>query len=539
MDNNKNTTNYLAYDDDGNPLTVEDLLTTDHSRPKKILFVASEVNPFSPSGGMGQVAESLPKAFAQMGHDVTVISPWYRSIPKEFEPTWIGETEIPFDGGSAYVDIGEHKSIDGVKYAFVGHPLFKRDNMYGYQDDPKRFALFDRAIPQVAEKIGFMPDIIHLQDWQAGYLPIIMQQSIYIPEEFAKAKTVYNIHNALYQSPWNVHDVVKWLRLPSELAEEGSEFNHNWDANPVLSGIANSDATIAVSPSYARSLLDPDPIKNHGLELTPYAHKISGIVNGLDEFWNPAHDPNIPKTFTADDMSGKAASKDKLYDFFKLEDKSRPVAVMMGRIVDYKGVDIIADTLDELVAQGWNIAISGYGQGEFEQKIIEAAAKYPGKVAFNHGWIQPPLTNQVYAGADAVLMTSRFEPCGTPQLQGQRYGSLPIVHAVDGLADTVTDGINGFSFAPLNNENFIATMQRAIDTFGTPEWDKMVHTAMTQDISWDKSAGKYDALFENLLRMRDKQEQEKVTVPELENLVDASTITANMEQEQKQTKSVA
>src|SRR5690625_2949409 len=302
----------------------------------RVLFVSSEVYPFSKSGGLGDVAGSVPPALARLGLELLVVSPWYSRL-RGGAPLWIGDVDVPFAGGSEPVGVGTLER-GGVRYAFVGHEFFRRERLYGYPDDVKRFALFSRAVPQVAARVGFTPDAVHVNDWHSAYLPLVLQRGWHLPEGYPFLPSVLTVHNAQYQGESGLAEVLHWLRLPPEL--ESSYLNHFGRANALQGGVGFADVITAVSPSYAAELTTPEA--GFGLEGT-FRHlreKLVGILNGLDtELWDPANDPHIPESYDRDDWSGKRAAKELLGRQFGL-DSQRPLLAVVSRLVEQKGIDI-------------------------------------------------------------------------------------------------------------------------------------------------------------------------------------------------------
>jgi len=459
----------------------------------RVLFASAEVAPHSKAGGLGDVAGSLPAALAGLGHEVLVVTPWYARLASGARPLWIGDVEVPFDGGTASVGVGTLEER-GVRLAFVGHPVFSRDRLYGYDDDPWRFALLSRAVPQVAARLGFQPQVAHANDWHTGHLPLVLARGWHLPEGFPRLPTVFTVHNAQYQGESDMAATLHWLRLPGELA--GSIANHYGRFNALKAGAGFATRVTTVSPTYAQELTQPE----HGFGLDgafrSLAGRLTGILNGLDvTAWDPASDPHIPANYDARRPNAKATSQVALRERYGLE-PGLPVIASVSRFVEQKGIDLLLAAAPRLVEMGWGLALLGTGDPSLEAAAIALAADNPGKVGVTIGFDEP-LSHLFYAGADAFAMPSRFEPCGLSQMIAMRYGTLPIVRATGGLRDTVEHRRTGFVFehADAGGLAWAAAEALAVGP-GTDAWRAMQVAAMRQDFSWDASARRYAALYE-------------------------------------------
>ncbi|MBS3966316.1 MAG: glycogen synthase [Truepera sp.] len=455
----------------------------------KVLFVSSEVYPYSKSGGLGDVAGALPQALVKAGHEVLVVSPWYQTL--KGAPLWIGDVAAPFDGGFSQVGVGTLER-QGVRYAFVGHSQFQRDQLYGYPDDVKRFCLFSRAVPQVAERVGFVPDVVHANDWHSAYLPLILKDGWHLPAGFPGRPCVFSIHNLQYQGVSELEATLYWLRLPSSL--KNSYLNHFGSANAMQGAIGFAEQVTTVSPGYAEEIQRPE--YGYGLDgtLRHLSFKLRGILNGLDtEVWNPASDPNLPAPYSADDLSGKQQAREALCERFRLGG-GRPILGVVSRLVEQKGIDLVLKALPQLLGQGWSLVVLGSGEAWLEEGLRQAAAWHPGQVAAVIGHDEQ-LAHLIYAGADALAVPSRFEPCGLSQMIAMRYGTLPIARATGGLKDTIIHDQDGFLFTHANPEGLLWAAGQARRRYAEARWEAMMVRAMSKEFSWARSAQAYGEVY--------------------------------------------
>ncbi len=461
----------------------------------KILHASAEVAPFSKTGGLGDVAAALPAALAAEGIDVLVVTPWYARLGGDAEPLWIGDVDVPFADGVESVGVGTLER-DGVRYAFVGHPDFRRDEAYGYADDVRRFTRFCRAVPAVAARVGFVPDVVHAHDWHAGLLPVLLERAWHLPDGFPGRPSVATVHNVQYQGVAPLAHVLHWARLPLELI--GSHLEHDEQANLLRASVGFADVVTTVSPSYAEEL--SEPAYGFGLETTFAAlgQRLVGILNGIDTLlWDPASDEHLAANYNAADVSGKATCRTALLDELSLDDGG-PVLGVVTRLADQKGIDLLLAALPELLEQGWRLALLGRGDPELERLATEAEADAPGRVAFRSAHDEG-LAHRIYAGSDALAVPSRFEPCGLSQMIAQRYGTLPIVRATGGLRDTVTHQRDGFVFEDASAEALVAAALEARSAWDGVAWRAMQRLAMSHDRSWQASAREYIARYREVM----------------------------------------
>ncbi len=444
----------------------------------RIALISSEVHPYSKSGGLADVASSLPIALAAMGHEVVVVSPWYQTL-KNVTPYYLWDVDAPrLSTKMGVADTLAH----GVRWVFVGGELFNRDSYYGYADDVYRFAQFCLAVPHVLHGLHFFPDSYHLNDWQTGLLAPLLRYGD-VPAAQRRAKTVLTIHNLAFHGRWNLEAVRGWTGLTDWT--DGLEYNK--DANCLKAGIAYSDVVSTVSPRYGYEITTAEG--GFGLDGILRVRGVTGILNGIDtNYWNPETDKLIAKNFSS--LKGKEAARVALCQELKL-DPNRPTLSMVSRLSEQKGLSIIFGALEEL-ARDWNIVILGSGEAGAEQGLrwfMETRAN----IHFSNGFNEP-LAHRIYAGSDAFLMPSLFEPCGLSQMISMRYGTLPIVRAVGGLLDTVPES-RGYPFWDYSDWALAATARYALSQWRTAAWEEKVLEAMGTDFSWDNAAKEYLGLY--------------------------------------------
>ncbi|GHV46110.1 glycogen synthase [Clostridia bacterium] len=470
----------------------------------KIVYVASEAQPFAASGGLADVAGSLPKALAASGHELTVILPLYgKNMKQEYQDRleFVTSFNVPVGWRSQYCGI--LKIVEsGVTFLFVDNEYyFKRDfGLYGYYDDAERFAFFSRAVLEVIQKLDLQPEIINSNDWQAALVPVYYTIYYKYQHNMRNIRTVFTIHNIQYQGRYG-HDLLEdVLGIPRHMA---SIVDYDGDVNLMKGAIEVSDKINTVSPSYANEILDP--WFSHGLDrvLKNKRYKTCGFLNGIDtDMYNPATDKGIPATFSAKSKAGKKKCKEKLLEEVGLPLGDEPVLGIISRLVEHKGFDLIEGVFGDIVGLGFKVVILGSGDPKYERFFGQMAANHPGKVSFTCGY-DPALAKKIYAGADFFLMPSKSEPCGLAQLIAIRYGTIPIVRAVGGLKDSITDcgdpdGI-GFKFVTYNAHDMLSAVKRAAILYAnTKERAAVVDRAMKADFSWNTSAKLYEGLYEEL-----------------------------------------
>lgn len=479
--------------------------------PLRILFASAEVAPFAKVGGLADVAGSLPQALATLGHDVRVAMPLYASIDRDRWGIHGSERplEVPFEGGKMEATVHEVKR-DGALILFLDHELLRRPKVYGEPDDARRFAFFCRAAMEEAARTQWRPDVIHAHDWHSALVPQLARQRY--QDRLGQTATVFTIHNLAYQGTTRER-VLRMVGLREDrLLIEKRRFGKQ--INPMSRGIAFADVVSTVSERYAQEILTPE----FGEGLDPLLEErradLFGVVNGIDaKAFDPATDPHIPAHYDADSLEGKAECKRLLQEEVGLAPEPRtPLLGVVGRLVEQKGIDLLTEVAGDLLDGGAQMVVLGTGEPKYEAAWRELAASYAGTLALTIGF-DAALAQRIYAGADMFLMPSRFEPCGLGQLISFRYGTVPVVRAVGGLAETVRDHesdprhANGFSFTRYERAAFSGALARALRLYRHPErWRALQQRGMREDHSWEASARKYVDLYATALRLRGRQE---------------------------------
>ena len=470
----------------------------------KSLFVTSEAYPFAVSGGLGDVAGALPAALRKRFAGCRVVMPLYEDIAEEHrnQMQFLGSITVPVAWRRQYCGVFETK-YNGVTYYLLDNQYyFKRAGLYGYYDDAERFAFFARAALEILPLIGYKPDVIHCNDWQTALLPVYYSMFYAQKSGYENIKTLLTIHNIQYQGNYGHEVLSDVFGIP---AEHYNLLEYNGDVNILKGGIETAHAVNTVSPTYAREIMDS--WYSYGLDgiLKERSWKLSGIINGIDvEVYNPETDPALVKNFSVADPSGKTENKRHLQEMMGLPvNADLPVIGIVSRLVSQKGLDLVKYAMENLLQQDLQIVILGSGDWAYESYFDEMAARYPQKLALKTGFI-PALARQIYAGADMFLMPSKFEPCGLAQLISLRYGTLPIVRETGGLKDTILDCGNpdgyGFTFQTYNGDDMANAVYRALALFKDKDaWNAAVARAMSQDHSWNASAGEYIKLYKSLM----------------------------------------
>lgn len=472
----------------------------------KVLYAASEALPFAASGGLADVAGSLPQALRKRLIGCRVVMPLYDTIKQELRDTmkFVTNISVPVAWRRQYCGIFEAK-YGGVTYYLLDNEYyFKRGSLYGHYDDAERFAFFSRAILEIIPHIDFKPDIIHCNDWQTALTPLYYSTIYATQPGYENIKTVFTIHNIQYQGVYGkelIDNVVGLDYSQKNLIEYDDTVNFSKAA------IECANAVSTVSPSYAKEILDP--WYSHGLDtiLKERSFKLRGILNGIDvENYNPETDKDIFKNYSVEKMTGKATNKRELQKFFGLpEKKDTPVMGMVTRLVSHKGLDLCKAVLDELLATtDIQLVVLGSGDTEYEDFFRGLASRFPEQVGLCLGFI-PDLARKIYAGSDLFLMPSKSEPCGLSQMVALRYGSIPIVRETGGLRDSVRDSGdnegNGFTFANYNAHEMLHAIRRACEGYSDKKgWKILVKRAMESDNSWGKSANEYIKMYKEILK---------------------------------------
>lgn len=473
----------------------------------KVLYVTSEALPFMASGGLGDVAGSLPQALRKRLIGCRVVMPLYDTIKQELKDkmTFIANISVPVAWRRQYCGIFQAKH-EGVIYYFIDNQYyFKRDTIYGHYDDAERFTFFARAVLEILPVIDFKPDIIHCNDWQSALTPVFYSAFYSKDPWYYGIKTVFTIHNIQYQGTYGMELVGDVIGLTPDTA---GLVEYDGDVNFMKGAIECANKVTTVSPSYANEILDP--WYSHGLDtiLRERQWKLQGILNGIDVInYDPEIDKAIAKNYTAKDVKeGKAICKAELQRELGLPERADvPVIGIVSRLVSHKGLDLIKGILDELLyTTDVQFVVLGSGDWQYENFFKEMADKYPDKIGVRIGFV-PSLSRKIYAGADLFLMPSKSEPCGLSQMIALRYGTVPIVRETGGLRDSITDSGdgagNGFTFKTYNAHDMLDAIRRGLAAYGNKEhWDALVKRAIECDYSWGKSANEYIKMYKDLLK---------------------------------------
>ncbi|MBQ8182314.1 MAG: glycogen synthase GlgA [Clostridia bacterium] len=472
----------------------------------KVLYAASEALPFIASGGLGDVAGSLPQALRKRLIGCRVVMPLYDNIKQELKDSmkFITNISVPVAWRRQYCGIFEARAGGVIYYLLDNQYYFKRDSLYGFYDDAERFAFFSRAILEIIPHIGFKPDIIHCNDWQTALTPVYYSTMYADKPGYENIKTIFTIHNIQYQGVYGeelLDNVVGINHAHKNLLE------YDGTVNLMKGAIECANEVTTVSPSYAKEILDP--WYSHGLDtiLKERSFKLRGILNGIDVInYDPETDKDIFKNYTADNIRGKYANKTELQKLLGLPEKSdTPVMGMVTRLVSHKGLDLCKAVLDELLATtDIQLVVLGSGDYQYEEFFRNLAARYPEQVGLCLGFV-PDLARKIYAGSDLFLMPSKSEPCGLSQMVALRYGTIPIVRETGGLRDSVRDSGdgegNGFVFSSYNAHDMLHAIRRACEGYQDKEgWQILVKRAMDSDNSWGKSANEYIRMYKEVLK---------------------------------------
>jgi starch synthase len=469
----------------------------------KILFVASEAAPFVKTGGLGDVIGALPPALAKRGHELMVVLPKYSAIDSaQFRDTG-RRVEVALPGLNASAQVYVYVPAERLRYVFLQNPYYDRKELYGeegsdYRDNHKRFAILCAGALEAARQQGFEPDAIHAHDWQAALVPLILKRGWAGRPAPLRARCIFTIHNLAYQGVFP-REAMNELSLPADLFNpDALEFYGQLSL--IKAGLVFADKLTTVSPTYAKEIVQ-SPETGAGLEglLRHRAADLSGIMNGVDyDRWSPSTDPLIEQRYSAADTSGKTVCKAAVQrDLGLAVDGEAMLCGAIGRLVHQKGYDIIARALPEMMKRKVQVALLGMGDAALEQEFTRLAEKYPGRVSMQLRF-DDRLAHRMEAGSDVFLMPSRFEPCGLNQLYSLRYGTLPLVHAVGGLADSISEGPLGwgFRFDEESPAGLVQALDRALALFRDPRgWSAAMQRAMARDHSWDRAAEQYEALY--------------------------------------------
>jgi starch synthase len=483
----------------------------------KVLFLSPEVVPFAKTGGLADVAGSLPGALKKLGVDVRVGLPFYRVVREgnfSAEKVLSG-LEVPFGGKSLTGNVLETRTEDGIPvYFFEREDLFDRPNLYStpegdYYDNLERFAFFGQAALIFAKETGFLFDVVHCHDWQTGLIPAYLKSVYKTDPLFKVTASLFTIHNVGYQGLFPKEKLAT-CGLPLEaFHSEGLEY---WGQVSLLkAGIVYSDAITTVSPKYSQEIQTP----GFGLGMDGILKKRSvdlyGILNGADYgVWDPATDPHVVARYKPGNMKGKVKNKSALIEEIGLRQDflNRPILGMISRLSSQKGCDLLVQIVEDVVGLKAGLVILGAGEEKYQTMLIELAQKHHGCVAIKIGFDEP-LAHRIMAGVDIFMVPSRYEPCGLTQMYALRYGTVPVVRATGGLDDTIEDFDpktkkgNGFKFSAYEPEAFFEAIKRAVDLFEDSDtWKILMANGMKEDFSWDRSAKKYLKLYRSISKRR-------------------------------------
>ena len=477
----------------------------------KILFVSSECAPFSKSGGLADVAFSLPPALQKTGDDMAIVIPMYRVTQENCGDQFELVKTCSVTLGQRSLACSLYRgALNGVPvYAIGNEHLFHRPRLYGYGDDSLRFAFFCRAVIDLLPEFGALPDILHCNDWETALAILYLKNDAVLRPELSRIKTVYTIHNIAYQGQFGKSEMESIFALPSGWYHGGLsyEFEGRQDINLMKGAMLMADAVTTVSPTYAREL--HYPYFAHGLQgvVDLVDHKLYGILNGIDvAHYNPESDPLVPYHFTIEDRTGKARCKREIQRLFGLNQESEwPLLASVARLVEQKGIELIREILPQLMDMGVQLIVFGQGDPKYIEYFNWAKAQWPGQLGFSSDYNEPT-ASAVFAGADMYLMPSRFEPCGLSQMMAMRYGTVPIVHETGGLKDSVRaykdfDGIgDGFAFSDYQAKDLYLAISEAVKLYFGDEamFDRLRVRCMKKDFSWDKSAERYNRMYEDI-----------------------------------------
>ena len=477
----------------------------------KILFVTSECAPFSKSGGLADVAFSLPPALKKAGNQPAIITPYYKCVKTRFADQVRKVCDLRVRLGSADLYCGLLKGeLSGVPVWFIDNEeLFLRDKLYGYDDDKFRFAWFSKAVIDVLDRLDFVPDILHCNDWETALCILYLKDDQAVRPDYRNIRTVYTIHNIAYQGQFGINELTTTFALDPGWYDGALAYVYQGrqDVNLMKGAMLMADAVSTVSPTYARELHTHEFGK--GLEgvCDMIESKMYGILNGIDpDHYDPGKDKRIPANFTADDKKGKEICKAYIQETFGMKkQKHWPLFAVVARLVEQKGVKLIMELVPELMKKGVQIVIFGQGEQKYVDFFNACREQYPDQFGFSDKYTEE-MAAKVFAGADFYLMPSAFEPCGLSQMMAMRYGTVPIVHETGGLKDTVRpysdfDGIgDGFSFNEYNSKALMLAIDAAIKVYFAEHevFEILRDRCMRKDFSWDKSAHTYIRMYADI-----------------------------------------
>ncbi|MBQ6517742.1 MAG: glycogen/starch synthase [Anaerolineaceae bacterium] len=477
----------------------------------KILFVTSECAPFSKSGGLADVAFSLPPALQRAGNEIAIITPLYRCVRTGFGDSLTKVKNCKIRLGQSTIPVGLYRGErDGVTVWFVDYaPFFNRPKLYGYDDDKLRFAMFSKAVIDLLSELDFKPEILHCNDWETALTVIYLKNDQYWNKNLQGIKTVFTIHNIAYQGQFSAKELTTTFALPEGWYDGGLgyEFEGRRDVNLMKGAMLIADAVSTVSPNYARELHSA----KYGMGLEKVAdmveHKLYGILNGIDmDHYDPALDKRLPKNFSPRNMKGKQVCKASIQRKFGLDEEPEfPLLASVARLNEQKGIELIKEILPAMMEMGIQLIVFGQGEQKYIDYFENEKKKWPGQLGFSSDYTEQ-MASEVFAGADMYLMPSRFEPCGLSQMMAMRMGTVPIVHETGGLKDSVRpyssfDGIgDGFSFVSYQSKALYLAIQAAVKIYfgDKPTFKLLQKRGMTKDFSWTRSAEEYNRMYSEI-----------------------------------------
>ncbi len=472
----------------------------------RILLAASEVVPYAKTGGLADVAGSLPKEFVDLEADARLIMPRYAKVEQELDKVATG-LEVPLGDERVAFEVYADRS-QGYPAYFVDCPaFFDRPGLYGedgadYDDNAARFAFFAKAVLETAKALDFVPDVIHCHDWQTGLVPLLVKEGGY--PEFAKTATLFTIHNLAYMGAFKPGEALPLIGLGSSIFKVEGGLEYYGKVNYLKAGLVFADLLTTVSRKYAAEIQTPE--FGYGLEgvLASRSAELYGVLNGIDyELWNPADDKQIPNNYSADDPAGKAQCKAALQREYGLPERlDVPLVGMVTRLADQKGLDLFAEAAEDFFRRELQFVLLGTGAPEYHEMFEKLAAEHPERCGVKLAY-DAALAQRIYAGSDMFLMPSRYEPCGLGQLIALAYGTIPVVRATGGLADTIEDGVNGFRFDEYQASQMLDCLDRALAAYTDPEaLTELRQRAFDSDFSWERSARRYLELFAEAVEKR-------------------------------------
>ncbi len=471
----------------------------------KILYLTSEARPFIASGGLADVAGSLPKALCDLGHECRVVLPLYSDVKPEWREkmTFLCNFNVALAWRNQYCGVYTI-CYNGVTYYLLDNEYyFKRSGLYGYYDDAERFAFFSKAAVELINHIDYIPDVLHANDWETAMASVYLNKFYRHIPLFKGIRTMFTIHNIQYQGQFGMNIAWDVLGIPEY---HQNVLEYDGCLNMMKAAIQESNIVTTVSPSYAREI--HDPWFSHGLDGALYnkGDRVIGILNGIDVVsYDPSSDKDIYVNYSADSLDKKEDNRKALCAEMGIEYKKDTLLIgMVTRFASHKGLDLVRYIFDTLMQDNVSVVVLGSGEKEYEDFFKEFHARYPGRVGLRLGFV-PELSRKIYAGADVFLMPSKSEPCGLAQMVAARYGTLPIVRETGGLKDTIHDmggeNGNGFTFQTYNAHDMLGAIQRAEKLYqDKAAWKAAMRSAMSCDFSWGKSAKEYIAAYERIMK---------------------------------------